>query len=127
MVSSVVSSVVSSEAVVLIFAVMAVFLIVMILVLSYILRMKGDPTPAQTVYECGEEPFGSAIAQFNSRYYVFALIYVIFAVEAIFTIPWAVSLTHASNKPLILIEMFLFIGVLVVGLGYAWKKGALEW
>ena len=118
---------VSAEGIVLIFAMMAVFLIVMILTLSYILRQKGDPTPGQTVYECGEVPTGTAIAQFNSRYYVFALIYVIFAVEAIFTIPWAVSLTHATDKLLILVEMFLFIGVLVIGLAYAWKKGALEW
>ena len=118
---------VTAEGVVLNFAVMAVFLVVMILALSYVVRQKGDPTPAQTVYECGEVPSGPAIAQFNSRYYVFALIYVIFSVEAIFTIPWAVSLTHATDKLLVLVEMFLFIGVLIIGLAYAWKKGALEW
>ncbi len=118
---------VSPEAVVLIFAVMAVVLIVLVLVLSYILRYKGESTAGQTVYECGEEPFGSAIAQFNSRYYVFALIYVIFAVEAIFTLPWAVTFGSNPDKALVLIEMFLFMAALVIGLAYAWKKGALEW
>lgn len=118
---------VSPEAIILIFTVAAVVLIMVILVLSYVLRYKGESTAGKTVYECGEEPFGSAIAQFNSRYYVFALIYVIFAVEAIFTLPWAVTFSHSGDKALLLIEMVLFMGALVIGLAYAWKKGALEW
>lgn len=118
---------VSPEAVILIFVVMSVVLVVLVLLLSYLLRAKGDSIAGETVYECGEEPFGSATAQFNSRYYVFALIYVIFAVEAIFTLPWAVTLTHSSDKQLLLVEMLLFLVVIVIGLAYAWKKGVLEW
>lgn len=118
---------VSSQAVVLIFGLVAVGLVLAILVLSYLLRAKGDRTPEQSVYECGEEPFGSAIAQLNSRYYVFALIYAVFAVEAVFTLPWAVSFRGSADKLLILAEMLVFIGVLVLGLAYAWRKGALEW
>lgn len=118
---------VSSQAVVLIFGLAALGLTLAILALSYLLRAKGDRTPEQTVYECGEEPFGLAIAQLNSRYYVFALIYVIFAVEVVFTLPWAVSFRDSADKLLIFVEMLIFIGVLVVGLAYAWRKGALEW
>ncbi len=117
----------SSEGVVFVFALCALALALIILLLSYLLRMRGSPDVEKTVYECGEKPFGDARVQFNSRYYVFALVYVIFAVEIIFLMPWAVSMRLSDNMPLLLLEMVAFIGVLAVGLGYAWNKGALEW
>jgi len=76
-------------------------------------------------YECGEEPIGSAFLQFNLRFYVYALIFVIFDVEVIFVFPWAV--VYDSLGLFAFVEMMIFIGILLVGYAYAWRKGALEW
>lgn len=87
-----------------------------------------------TSYECGEEPTGSAWLPFNTRFYVIALIFLLFDVEMVFIFPWA---TVYANKDLIatdnrwgvftLIEMFVFAGILILGLAYVWRKGDLEW
>ena len=71
------------------------------------------------------EPMGEAWIQFNIRYYMFALVFVIFDVEVVFLYPWAVAFNQLGL--LAFIEVLIFIGILVVGLVYAWKKGALEW
>ncbi len=118
---------VSAEGTVLVFFLVAIGLGIFVLFLSYLLRMRGSPDAEKTVYECGEQPFGTARVQYNARYYVFALVYVIFAVEAIFLLPWAASLRGTGDRLLVLAEMILFISVLAFGLGYAWKRGALEW
>lgn len=76
-------------------------------------------------YECGESAIGSAWIQFNPRFYIFALIFVIFDVEAVFLFPWAVA--YKSLGLFALIEMLIFIGILLVGLLWAWKKGMLKW
>ena len=76
-------------------------------------------------YECGETVKGIAQIQFNVRYYLFALIFVIFDVEVLFLVPWAVVFRQIGVTAYI--EMVLFILILVLGLFYAWKKGALEW
>ena len=76
-------------------------------------------------YECGEIVKGSARIQFNVRYYLFALIFVIFDVEVLFLAPWAVVFREMGMAAYV--EMLLFILILAVGLVYAWKKGALEW
>ena len=76
-------------------------------------------------YECGEIPEGSAWVTFNIRFYVIALIFLIFDVEIVFLFPWAVAFRQLGL--LGLIEMGLFIAILVVGFWYVWKKGALEW
>ena len=76
-------------------------------------------------YECGEAPVGSGFVQFNMRFYVYALIFVIFDVEVIFVIPWAV--VYQSLGLFAFVEMMLFIGILLIGYAYAWRKGALEW
>ena len=118
---------VSPEGTILLFLLIAIGLGIFVLFLSYLLRMKGSPDVDKTVYECGEAPFGTARVQYNARYYVFALVYVIFAVEAIFLLPWAASLRGTGDRVLMLAEMMIFIAILAVGLGYAWKRGALEW
>jgi NADH-quinone oxidoreductase subunit A len=76
-------------------------------------------------YECGIEPTTDARDRYSIRYYLVAMLFVIFDVETVFMFPWAVIF----NKLLLfgLIEMLVFIGILVVGYAYAWKKGALEW
>ncbi len=78
-----------------------------------------------TPYECGELPHGSAWTRFNVGYYIFALLFLIFDVEAIFFFPWAVVLKQVG--PLALVEGGLFLGILAYGLFFAWRKGYLVW
>ena len=84
------------------------------------------PNPIKTeVYECGIEPVGDAWAQFKVQYYIFALIFLIFDIEAVFLFPWAVAFDQL--KMFAVLEGVLFIVILLAGLVYAWRKGALEW
>jgi NADH-quinone oxidoreductase subunit A len=76
-------------------------------------------------YECGIEATGNSWIQFRVQYYLYALIFVIFDVETVFLFPWAVS--YGVLGWFALAEMFIFVGLLVLGLIYAWRKGALEW
>jgi NADH-quinone oxidoreductase subunit A len=91
------------------------------------------PSPDKlTTYECGVDPAGTGWSQTNIRYYVFAFLFVIFDVEAIFLFPWAVIVgtldaTTTPSATYALVAMFLFIGTLLEGLAYAWKKGVLKW
>jgi NADH:ubiquinone oxidoreductase subunit 3 (subunit A) len=78
-----------------------------------------------TTYECGEDPTGSAWIQFNIRFYVFALVFVIFDVEAVFLLPWAVVFKRLGW--LAFMEGAIFIFILAVALAYVWRKGDLEW
>jgi NADH-quinone oxidoreductase subunit A len=91
------------------------------------------PSPAKlSTYECGVDPAGSGWTQMNIRYYVYAFLFVIFDVEAVFLFPWAVLLGELGPDSLIsptfaLVAMFLFIATLFEGLVYAWRKGVLRW
>jgi NADH-quinone oxidoreductase subunit A len=76
-------------------------------------------------YECGIESVGDARDRYSIRYYLIAMLFVIFDVETIFMFPWAVTLDELALFGLI--EMLIFLFILVVGYFYAWKKGALEW
>ena len=76
-------------------------------------------------YECGEVVQGNSRVQFNVRYYLFALIFVIFDVEVLFVVPWAVVFRSIGMAAYV--EMVVFILILGLGLVYAWRKGALEW
>ncbi len=76
-------------------------------------------------YECGMLPIGRNWAQVHVRYYLFAILFLIFDVETVFIFPWAV--TFLGFPKFIFYEMLVFIGVLALGLGYAWKRGVLEW
>jgi NAD(P)H-quinone oxidoreductase subunit 3 len=79
----------------------------------------------EKTYECGEEPEGPAWIKFHPRYYVIALIFVLFDVEAVFLFPWALNIESLGG--LAIVEMFVFIAVLMLGWLYALKKGALDW
>lgn len=92
---------------------------------SKLLRPSGRSPERRTTYESGMEPIGGAWIQFNIRYYMFALIFVVFDVETVFLYPWAVAF-HLLGL-LAFIEALVFIAILVVALVYAWRKGALEW
>nr|UCU57517.1 NADH dehydrogenase subunit 3 C [Hypericum ascyron] len=76
-------------------------------------------------YESGIEPLGDAWLQFRIRYYIFALVFVVFDVEAVFLYPWALSFDILGLS--VFIEAFVFVFILILGLVYAWRKGALEW
>jgi len=79
----------------------------------------------KTTYESGNEPIGQAWKQFEIRYYMFALVFVVFDVETLFLFPWAVNFNSLGFFAFI--EAVIFITILVIGLVYAWRKGALEW
>lgn len=83
----------------------------------------------QLSYECGEAPKTEAWVQYNARYYIFAMLFVLFDVEACFLIPWAVGfkLMVVNIGLIALVEMLIFLAVLGLALAYAWRKGALEW
>jgi NADH-quinone oxidoreductase subunit A len=81
-------------------------------------------------YECGKDPVGSAHERFSVKFYMVALLFILFDIEAIFFVPWAVvfrQLALEISKGFIFIEMMLFIVVLLVGYIYVWKKGILDW
>ena len=79
----------------------------------------------KTTYESGVEPTGESWVQFNVRYYMFALLFVLFDVETVFLYPWAVAYDYLGIFALI--EMVIFMFMLLVGLIYAWKKKVLTW
>jgi NADH-quinone oxidoreductase subunit A len=86
------------------------------------------PSPEKyTTYECGIDPVGEGWAQNHIRYYVFAYLYVIFAVDAVYLFPWATVFDAAGYGWVTLIEMFVFIGFLATGIAYAWRRGVLRW
>jgi NADH-quinone oxidoreductase subunit A len=93
--------------------------------MAYFLRpKKPDPVKAST-YECGLETVGETWVQFRPQYYIYALVFVIFDVEAVFLYPWAVAYNQLGLYALV--EMMIFLGILVLGLAYAWRKDALRW
>ena len=85
---------------------------------------KGNRSKEQS-YECGLVPKGDPLSQFNIQYYLFALAFLIFSIEILYVFPWAVN--FKTLGPVALLEMFIFLGVLLLGLAYAWRKGGLEW
>ena len=96
-----------------------------ILFVGSFMRPSRPYRAKQAPYESGSPLFSDARIQFPMRYYIIAMLFVIFDVEVIFMIPWAVR--FQSLGLLGLIEMLVFIGILLAGFWYAWKKGALEW
>lgn len=95
-------------------------------VASRLLRPHKPDTEAKyAAYECGIEPATEARDRYSVQYYIIAVLFVVFDVETIFLFPWAVKYRELALFGLI--EMLVFIGILVVGYAYAWRKGALEW
>ena len=80
-----------------------------------------------TPYECGVDPVGGDWAQVQIRYYVYAYLFVIFAVEAVFLFPWAVVYAEPGFGLATAVEMGIFLGVLALGILYAWRRGVLRW
>ena len=107
------------------FIVLALVFGIWTLVVSSLLQPKYPEPEKFSVYECGSEPFSDARMPFPVRYYIFAMLFVIFDIEVIFLYPWAVVFTKIALIGLI--EMLVFIGLFLVAYVYAWRKGALEW
>jgi NADH-quinone oxidoreductase subunit A len=108
-----------------VFAAVALGLVTGILALSRLIQ-PHHPTQEKLInYESGVDPVGDGWSQSQIRYYIFALLFVMFDVEAVFIFPWATRLDALSTFGLI--EMVVFILILVLGLVYAWRKGVLRW
>lgn len=95
------------------------------LILSWIVQPKNPTKIKESTYECGMNTFGDSRIQFGIKYYVYAILFIIFEIEAIFLFPFAVI--YKQLKLFALVEVLIFILILVIGLVYAWKKDALEW
>lgn len=107
------------------FIIIGAVLLTVALLLSKILAPSKPSKNKLDTYECGEEAEGSAWVQFNIRYYVIALVFIIFDVEVLFLFPWAV--VYKSLGWLAFVEMAIFLVILIFGLIYVWKKGDLDW
>ena len=95
------------------------------LIVAWLLR-PNRPYPSKlTTYECGEVPVGDTRVRFNIRFYVVALIFLIFDVEVVFLFPWAV--VYKNLGWFAFIEMLVFLAILLVGYAYVWRKGDLDW
>ncbi len=111
--------------IVFVFLLLGVLLPVVALFIGKLLRPYKPSESKYTTYESGLEPFGDSRVQFNVRYYIFALMFVIFDVETVFLYPWAVA--YEKLGIFALIEMLIFVFMLIIGLIYAWKKKVLKW
>lgn len=100
---------------------------------TWLVAPRRPNAEKNTAYECGEEPLGTAWPQFNVRYYVMALVFLIFDVEILLLFPWATVYANPALKALpgwtlfAIIEAFMFIGILLLGLAYVWRKGDIDW
>lgn len=111
--------------VVAVFVIIGILLPVVALNFGRLLRPNKPTAEKQTTYESGIEPVGGSWVQFNVRYYMFALLFLLFDIETVFLYPWAVAYDNLGIFALI--EMIIFMAMLIVGLIYAWKKKVLTW
>jgi len=113
--------------------VIAVALGAVILWLAVFLGPRRPSVIKSQVFETGNPPSGDARQRFNVKFYLVAILFLVFDIEAVFIYPWAVLFSDAARgksalSPVVLgVDMLIFVGIIVVGLAYAWRKGALEW
>jgi NADH-quinone oxidoreductase subunit A len=125
----------SSFGIILLFIIAAMIFVSLVFGISRLLRPHKPNEEKLTTYESGEDPMGNANIQFNVRYYIVALIFILFDVELVFLFPWAtvfgnaelIKQTHGIWGWFTLAEMMIFVGILALGLGYVWSKGYLDW
>lgn len=114
-------------------ALVAVFIPVAMMALSWMLRPSVPEQGKRVAYESGEQPTGTSLStRFNIQYYMVALLFVVFDIETVLIFPWAVSYSDViANEQVSLVRalgpMVAFITILVVGLAWAWRNGAVEW
>jgi NADH-quinone oxidoreductase subunit A len=107
------------------FGLIAILLASLLLGIAVLIRPNNPTREKLLTYESGVDPVGEGWSQSQIRYYVFALLFVVFDVEAVFIFPWATQLERYAGFGLV--EMGVFVGVLLLGLVYAWRKGVLRW
>ncbi|CAG5068225.1 NAD(P)H-quinone oxidoreductase subunit 3, chloroplastic [Dyadobacter sp. CECT 9623] len=120
---------------ILLFIISGLVLLGVMLLVAKFLRPDNPNEEKLSTYESGEDPMGNAQIQFNIRFYIVALIFVLFEVELLFLFPWAVvfgneeliAQTNGAWGWFAMAEMTVFIGILILGLAYAWAKGYLDW
>ncbi|GAC1407510.1 MAG: NAD(P)H-quinone oxidoreductase subunit 3 [Chloroflexota bacterium] len=110
---------------VLVAAIAGAVLVTTALIGNLLLSPKAPSRAKQTAYECGMLPIGRSVGQVHVRYYLFAILFLLFDVEAVFLFPWAVTFLDIGQAAFY--EMVLFIVILAAGLVYAWRKGVLQW
>jgi NADH-quinone oxidoreductase subunit A len=110
---------------ILVFLIIAGGFSAVIVAASLVLARQKPDAEKLSPYECGFPPFSDARAQFDVRFYLVAILFIIFDLEVAFLFPWAVSLSHIGLFGFF--SMIVFLAVLTVGFIYEWKKGALEW
>ncbi|HEX5079466.1 MAG TPA: NADH-quinone oxidoreductase subunit A [Geminicoccaceae bacterium] len=110
---------------ILIFLGIAVGMTVMILMASFVIARQRPDAEKLSPYECGFDPFEDARGRFDVRYYLVAILFIIFDLEVAFLFPWAVSLGNIGLFGFW--SMIFFLAILTIGFVYEWKKGALEW
>lgn len=108
-----------------IFIVVAIVLSALITALPYFLAKFNSNTPKLAPYECGFDPFGDAHSRFDIKFYLVAILFVIFDLEIAFIIPWSVVLTEIGSFGFV--SMIVFLLTILVGFAYEWSLGALEW
>jgi NADH-quinone oxidoreductase subunit A len=112
----------------LILILLGTFIACLLVVLSWILGPKPLGAAKLSPYECGVDPVGSARERFPVKFYLIAMLFILFDIETIFLYPWAVTFkSGVISQAFELIEMVIFIAILFVGYIYVWKKGALNW
>jgi NADH-quinone oxidoreductase subunit A len=115
--------------------ILAIVAVVLGLILVNLSRFLGPFRPnkvKESVYESGMDPVGTAHDRFSVKFYMVAMLFILFDIEVVFMYPWAVNYTQLMSLPGVsalfpLVEMFLFVVILFVGYIYVWKKGGLEW
>lgn len=120
-------SIQSSYAVVALVLLSGVLLFVAAMGANRLLRPSASTAAKLTTYECGVDPVGTGWAQTNIRYYLYAYLYVVFAVDAVYLFPWATVVDLPGFGWATLAEMGVFLGILAVGLLHAWRRGVLRW
>ncbi len=110
---------------VLVAALLGIIMVAVPLIVQWLIAPSKKTKEKLETYECGEVPEGSAWLQFNIRFYVIALIFLIFDVEVVFLFPWAVVFKDLGL--LAMVEMTIFLVILIVGLAYVWVKSDLDW
>ena len=110
---------------IILFFLIAILVPVVLLAVSRLIHRRVYGKEKLMPYECGIDPVGDARDRFSVRFYIIAMLFLVFDVEVVFLFPWAIIYDKLALFGLI--EMLIFIGILVVGYYYAWRKGALEW
>ena len=111
--------------VILVFIALSVILALVLYALSYLIASQNSDVEKDSAYECGYDPFDDARTKFDVRFYLVAILFIIFDLEVTFLFPWALTLGRLTQFGYW--TMIIFLGILTIGIIYEWKKGALEW